>query len=83
MKITTGAVIETPGSTTANKTGGWRTFKPVRNKECCIKCGLCWVYCPDNAINQEFDANLDYCKGCGICASICPKTCIHMEKEEK
>ncbi len=83
MKITTGAVVEEPGSTVSNKTGGWRTFKPVRDDKVCIKCGICWVHCPDNAIKKDFDADLDFCKGCGICAQVCPKKCIKMVKEEK
>lgn len=82
-KITIGAVIEEPGSTIKNKTGGWRSFRPVRDKEKCTKCGLCWKFCPDNAINEDFDVNYDYCKGCGICANICPFKAIKMVKEEK
>ena len=53
----------------------------------CIKCGVCWVFCPDAAIykNEEgfFLANLDYCKGCGICARECWTGCIKMVEEEK
>lgn len=82
-KISVGAVIEEPGSTIKNKTGGWRSFRPIRDKKKCTKCGLCWQFCPDNAINENFDVNYDYCKGCGICADICPFKAIKMVKEEK
>jgi pyruvate ferredoxin oxidoreductase delta subunit len=58
----------------------------VVEKEQCIRCGVCWLYCPDAAINRSeeghFEADLDYCKGCGICARECPVGCITMEIEE-
>jgi len=87
MKITTGAVITEPGSAVKNKTGGWRSFKPVWNKKKCTQCGLCWVYCPDNSIPQSggkrLETDLDYCKGCLICVQVCPVKAITAEKEEK
>lgn len=86
-KLTVGAVITEPGSTIKNKTGGWRSFKPLWHKDKCIQCMLCWMYCPDIAIPQKngkrIETNLDYCKGCGICAKVCPVKCIEMVKEEK
>ena len=71
-------------SSRANKTGLWRTFKPVINYEKCIKCYICWKFCPDVAIIiDDFPKiDYDYCKGCGICANECPKKAITMEKEE-
>lgn len=83
LKFTVGAVITKPGSTIKYKTGKWREFKPVRDAKKCIHCGFCWMFCPENAITEKFDANLDYCKGCGICAQECPVKCIKMVKEEK
>jgi len=86
LKFNIGAVITEPGSSTQNKTGSWRSLKPVVEKEKCIKCGRCWQFCPDNAINMGKEGafvNYDYCKGCGICAMECPVKCIKMEKEEK
>jgi pyruvate ferredoxin oxidoreductase delta subunit len=83
MKITTGAVIEEPGSSVINKTGSWRSGKkPLRNKAKCIKCMRCWLVCPDNAINENIETNYDYCKGCGICATECPVKCIDMVTED-
>ena len=38
-------------SSRANKTDSWRTQKPVINYETCIRCMICWKFCPDNAIN--------------------------------
>lgn len=83
MKFNTGAVIIEPGSTIKNKTGSWRTLRPVIDKSKCRKCGMCWMYCPDGAIDEKFDVNYDYCKGCGICTNTCPFNAIKMEKEEK
>jgi len=82
-KLTIGAVIEEPGSSEKNKTGAWRALRPVIDYEKCTKCGICWVYCPDNAIGKNLKVDYDYCKGCGICSSVCPVKAIKMVKEEK
>jgi pyruvate ferredoxin oxidoreductase delta subunit len=82
-----GAVIVTPGNSMENKTGGWRSLKPVWSKEKCKQCMICWLYCPDMAIPQKkgkrLETDFDYCKGCGICAKECPFAAITMVKEEK
>ncbi|MFP4169947.1 MAG: 4Fe-4S binding protein [Methanomassiliicoccales archaeon] len=69
------------------KTGNWRTLCPSIDREKCIKCYICWKFCPDMAIDVEEDEfpeiDLDYCKGCGICANECPKDAITMEREEE
>jgi pyruvate ferredoxin oxidoreductase delta subunit len=67
----------------AGKTGTWRVFRPVVDKEKCNECGLCQAYCPDAAIDEELAVDLDFCKGCGICANECPKKAITMVREEK
>jgi len=64
-------------------TGDWRTFKPVRDLEKCNKCLICFIQCPDGAIQwkseiEDIEFNYDYCKGCGICANECPKKAIEM-----
>jgi len=70
------------GSFVENKTGSWRTFKPIMDHEKCIRCLFCWFYCPEGAIEHTEDTknqlkiNYDYCKGCGICASECPVDAI-------
>jgi len=75
------------GTTLVNPTGDWRTFKPVVNEEKCVKCYICWKYCPEPAIYIKPDGyvaiDYDYCKGCGICANECPTKAITMIKEEK
>ncbi len=90
MKIKTSAK---PNSTLRNKTGNWRTFKPIYIHEKCIACGTCKRVCPEGVAfqtdklnssgKQYFDCDYDYCKGCGICAAECPAKAIEMELEEK
>jgi pyruvate ferredoxin oxidoreductase delta subunit len=66
-------------------TGDWRgEDKPVLNNEKCTRCLICWIYCPDIAINwngKDVAINYDFCKGCGICAKECPVEAIEMMKE--
>lgn len=82
-----GGVIPQAGNAVEYKTGGWRTFRPIREDEKCINCLQCWIYCPDNAIICEEQTikgkpyDLDHCKGCGVCAAICPVKCIEMKVE--
>lgn len=81
-----GAIIDKPGSSVKNKTGGWRTMRPIIDYNKCIKCGTCWLNCPAVAIskkNGKMTIDYDYCKGCGICAQECPVKAIKMVKEEK
>lgn len=82
-----------PGTTKNNKTGSWRTFKPVVDHEKCIACGKCEQVCPEGVCFSSgkknskgivyYENDLDYCKGCGICAKECPVGAITMEREEK
>lgn len=81
-----GAVVLEPGSSLKYKTGDWRAFRPVVEKEKCVNCLFCWIYCPDAAIVRKekwVEVNYDYCKGCGICAKECPKEAIKMVEEQK
>ncbi len=78
------AVLE-PGSSSRLKTGDWRSKHPVTDYDTCIKCGFCYIYCPDMVYSPTeegyYEANLFYCKGCGICAYECPKKCITMVED--
>ncbi len=68
-------------------TGSWKVFEPRIDHGKCIKCHLCWLQCPDNAIKiiKEGRVAVDYglCKGCGTCAEVCPVKCIKMVKSKK
>ncbi|MGM0442375.1 MAG: 4Fe-4S dicluster-binding protein [Elusimicrobiota bacterium] len=86
--IPKGGKITQAGNSREYETGDWKTFKPVVDRDECINCLFCWIYCPDMAIEVKENGDLgkvdlDYCKGCGICADVCPKKCIDMVKEEK
>ena len=54
----------------------WRLEKPVFNKDYCIDCQFCWIYCPDVSIisrdKKVVGVDMDHCKGCGICVEVCP-----------
>jgi pyruvate ferredoxin oxidoreductase delta subunit len=84
-KVVTSISYPTQGA--MGKTGSWRVFKPVFDKEKCIKCLRCWIFCPESSIKQEKDGTIsidyDYCKGCGICATECKVKAITMEREVK
>jgi len=84
-----GTAIDTPGSAREYKTGNWRNNRPVHDKEKCINCLICWIYCPEGCIKVKdgkmTGIDLDYCKGCGICAEECPPKvkAIEMIEERK
>ncbi len=56
--------------------GDWRVIKPVYNRDICIDCQNCWVYCPDTSIisrdKKMIGVDYDHCKGCGVCVEVCP-----------
>ena len=85
-KINPGAVIDTPGNMMEGHKG-FSTHKPVIDYSKCIKCGKCWMNCPDESYDQQkdgtFKVDLNKCKGCGICANECPVKCIKMEVIEQ
>lgn len=54
----------------------WRVVKPVYNRDLCIDCQNCWVFCPDTSIvsrdKKMIGIDFDHCKGCGVCVEVCP-----------
>lgn len=38
-------------SSRANHTDSWRILTPEIDYSSCIRCMICWKFCPDNAIN--------------------------------
>lgn len=86
-KVTVGACNPFAGSSKMNKTGTWRTLRPVVDYDKCTKkCWFCFDFCPDSSIEKTDggpDIKFEFCKGCGICAYECPKKAITMVSEEK
>lgn len=80
-----GGIIRAAGNTVEYETGGWRTLRPRVDMDRCTHCMICWIFCPDSAVEVEnmrlkgFD--LTHCKGCGICAKECPPKCVEMVEE--
>jgi pyruvate ferredoxin oxidoreductase delta subunit len=74
-----------PGNSLHIKTGSWRTLRPIRDGEKCNHCLLCFIFCPDSAIQvsegRVTGINYDYCKGCGICAEECGRKALTMVEE--
>jgi 2-oxoacid:acceptor oxidoreductase delta subunit (pyruvate/2-ketoisovalerate family) len=81
-----------PRTALENKTGPWRTHKPIIDHQKCIGCSLCAKICPEGCIEMTKDkkynglrpvVDYDYCKGCGLCAHECPVKAINMEYDKK
>lgn len=75
--------LSEPVEGASGKTGTWRTYHPVVDRKKCNACGLCTIYCPEAAMDPDFNVDLAFCKGCGICANECPKKAIAMAEEER
>ena len=81
-----GSIVTEPGSASQYQTGSWRSERPIIDLDKCNKCGLCYIFCPDAAIEMNDEGypevNLFYCKGCGICSAECPTKAITQVEEE-
>lgn len=65
--------------------GDWRAERPVVDRDKCVKCATCWLFCPVQCVVEKpawFDIDYRTCKGCGICAVECPQRAIAMVAEE-
>jgi pyruvate ferredoxin oxidoreductase delta subunit len=59
-----------------------RFLRPEIEKRKCTSCRICYLNCPDGAIDfNRIEVDLNYCKGCGICAQTCPSKAITMTSE--
>ena len=91
-----GGIVIEPGNSVNRLTGDWRILRPVINQDKCIRCMICWVYCPDSVIHvidkpyttskgRRYDVTLEidygHCKGCGICVEECPVDAIDFVEE--
>ncbi len=87
--VPAGGRILTPGNAAEYETGDWRTFRPIWHPDRCIQCLLCWVFCPDAAIEvrdgKVVGVDYKHCKGCGICATECPDKAhaLEMAREDE
>ena len=78
-------VIVSTRSMSENRTGTWRTPRPVIDASKCTGCLICWKYCPEACVTltQKVPViDMNYCKGCGICVEECPAHCVDFPAEE-
>jgi 2-oxoacid:acceptor oxidoreductase gamma subunit (pyruvate/2-ketoisovalerate family)/2-oxoacid:acceptor oxidoreductase delta subunit (pyruvate/2-ketoisovalerate family) len=84
-EIPIGFAMPANGNFALNKTGSWRTERPVLDLEKCINCLVCVKACNDLSILTKIGTDgtekvthidYDHCKGCGECARVCPITPI-------
>jgi len=85
QELPAGGVVS-PQDGVQPRTGGWRTgVRPEVELTTCVDCLLCWLYCPDSAIELDGTAfagfDYDHCKGCELCAEVCPTGAISMVPE--
>ncbi|HEX4944197.1 MAG TPA: 2-oxoacid:acceptor oxidoreductase family protein [Usitatibacteraceae bacterium] len=89
-----GGILSDPGTTVWNDVSAARTgFIPAFNRERCIHCGLCDLFCPDSCLVWEkgeeggrFERELSgvdyrYCKGCLRCVESCPASAMLKKAE--
>jgi pyruvate ferredoxin oxidoreductase gamma subunit len=73
------------GNATWRQTGAWRIERPLVDRDACTRCGLCFVMCPDGAIQLDDEGypviDYDHCKGCMICQRLCPLHAIERQQE--
>jgi pyruvate ferredoxin oxidoreductase gamma subunit len=73
------------GNSPERKTGNWRIFRPVWDREICMKCSICFARCPEGCISLDDEGyprvNYENCKGCLICVQECPAGGIRKVRE--
>ena len=62
QELEIGAIVINPGNAAEYKTGDWRSIRPVWDTKRCVRCGACYVFCPDAAVCETeegyFEAEL-------------------------
>jgi phenylglyoxylate dehydrogenase delta subunit len=46
--------------------GDWRSMRPIVDRDKCVKCAVCWLYCPVQCVEEKpawFDFNLANLQG--------------------
>ena len=85
-KVTIECSVVARGDVEPFKPGIKRESLPEWDKERCIRCGICYVYCPTGAVIKVddgfFDVAADCCSGCSICHRECLCGVISMVGEE-
>jgi pyruvate ferredoxin oxidoreductase gamma subunit len=75
-----GPTIRHRGSAALRETGNWRIERPVIDLAQCKRCFLCYLYCPEAAMQLDADnfphVDYEHCKGCMICYEECPTDAI-------
>ena len=78
--------IQRRASAALRHTGSWRMERPEIELAKCKRCFLCYLYCPDAAIQLDSEnyphLDYDHCKGCMICLVECPTEAITRRAEE-
>jgi len=85
QEMSPGCVVHSPANAHEYHTGSWKAQHPEWDNSKCIKCGICYIFCPEGCITEQedgfFKADMNYCKGCGICAHECWPGAIAMIEE--
>lgn len=77
--------IEVAATSALRSTEGWRVFRPEIELAQCTRCFICFVLCPEGAIelDEQHYPVVDYahCKGCLVCVTECPPKAISEVRE--
>jgi 2-oxoacid:acceptor oxidoreductase gamma subunit (pyruvate/2-ketoisovalerate family)/2-oxoacid:acceptor oxidoreductase delta subunit (pyruvate/2-ketoisovalerate family) len=77
--------IDVAATSALRTTEGWRVFRPEIELAHCTRCFICFVLCPEGAIelDEQHYPVVDYahCKGCLVCVTECPPKAITEVRE--
>ena len=59
-------------------------LQPVWDENLCVRCALCYLYCPTGAISRQdngyYNVDIKSCTGCGICHRECWFGAVSMQE---